>query len=82
MANRHYIIPERRLFTPEGWSEFIDPLIDRLEARPGGCVAILLDVDPMKQNYVRTTCAMFDAEERKVLRRALERVRAKREAGK
>jgi len=80
MSNRHHIIPDRRLFSVEGWQEFIDPLVDRIESRPGGCVAIILDVDPMRQNYVRTTCAVFNADERKALRKAVERVRTKQEA--
>ncbi len=82
MSNSHHIIPDRRLFSPEGWQEFIDPLIDRLEASPGGCVAVLLNVDPMRQNYVTTSCTVFDASERKAIRKAVERCRAKRQPPK
>jgi hypothetical protein len=64
-------------FTPEAWKQHILPLC-RTMTNEGGAVCVMLQVDPLSRNFTLATAHAFDREERKVLRQAVERCRARK----
>jgi len=75
--NHHHIIRPADVFTDSGWQE----IQSRINSMPniGGCIVVLLNITPDRTNYISGTITSHDHDERKVLRKALERLRAKRE---
>jgi hypothetical protein len=73
-----YLIPGCFL-TREQWAGPLAPDVDRLVSKPGGVLLISVTVQPECPNYPEVSFAVFDAEERKALRRAIEAARRKRE---
>lgn len=76
MPGRHHIL-RSPIFTVEAWDQHVGPLIDQLDGRAGGCVAVILEVDPMSQNFVRPSFGVFHDAERKIIRRAIQKSREK-----
>jgi|GEM_PF-2609153 hypothetical protein len=76
MPGKHFIL-RSSWFTPEAWDAHILPRIDSLDGREGGAVCVLIEVSPMAQNYPVLSVAAFDANERKIIRRAIARQREK-----
>jgi len=77
MSNHHHIIRPSGIFTDSGWHQ----IETRINSMPkiGGCILVVLNVTPDRTNYISGTITSHDDGERKVLRKALERLRAKRE---
>lgn len=67
-----------RLFTDAGFEKVILPQVDRMPGE-GGCIAIVLDWRPDRRNFCDVAVSSFTGEERKTLRKALERARKRRE---
>ena len=72
----HNLIPG--WFTREQWRGQLAPYVDDLVSKPGGVLLLAVTIEPERQNYPDLAFAVFDATERKALRRALERCRRKR----
>jgi hypothetical protein len=51
--------------------------VGELVQKPGGVLLVAVTVEPERQNYPDVSFAVFDAAERKELRRALEACRNK-----
>jgi hypothetical protein len=66
----HNLVPV--WFTPEQWSGSLASPIDDLVAKPGGVLLVSVEVEPRRRNYPKVGFGVFDADERKALRRALE----------
>jgi len=64
-------------FTPAAWEQHILPLCQSMTDE-GGCVAVLLQVDPKQRNFTIASAHAFDPAERKVLRQAIARCRARK----
>jgi len=76
MSNHHHIIRPNDVFTDNGWHQ----IETRISAMPkiGGCILVVLNFCPDRQNYISGTITSHDDGERKVLRKAIEKLRAKR----
>lgn len=81
MPGKHFIL-RSPWFTPEAWDAHVLPLIDSLNGREGGAVCVLIEVSPMAQNYPALSVAAFDAKERAVIRKAIQKQREKAKEGK
>lgn len=66
-------------FTPEAWEQHVLPLCERMDDS-GGLVCVMLQVDPRQRNYVMATAHKFDLAERKAIKGAIERCRARKAA--
>jgi hypothetical protein len=73
----HGIIPGW-FFTAEQWRGTLASYVDRLVSKPGGVLLISVTVEPTTRNYPDVAFAVFDAGERKALRRAIEAQRSNR----
>jgi hypothetical protein len=72
----HHLVPG--WFSCQQWAE-LSPHIDRLISQPGGILLIAVDVEPDRRNYPTVAFGVFDAEERKALKSALQSCRRGRE---
>jgi hypothetical protein len=78
LVSHHYLIPGS-FFTSEQWHGPLASHVERLVARPGGILLVSVEVAPNRRNYPSVSFGVFDANERKALRVALERCRVKRQ---
>ena len=78
LTNHRVTVEGTRLFTPEGWQT----VLPTLNAMPieGGCLCLILDTQVDTQNFVAASLTTFTGAERKALRKAIVKARAKREA--
>ena len=81
LMSNHYLSPGS-FFTSEQWHGPLASHIDRLVALPGGVLLICVEVAPNRRNYPSVSYGVFDANERKALRAALEHCRRRRESTK
>jgi len=77
MSALSYQIPHE-WFTPDAWEQHILPLCLSMSDE-GGCVAVLLQIDPKERNHSLASAHAFNPKERLALRSAITRCR-KREA--
>jgi hypothetical protein len=76
--SKHCLIPGS-FFTSEQWHGPLASHVERLVARPGGVLLVCVEVAPNSRNYLSVSFGVFDANERKALRAALEGCRLKRQ---
>jgi len=73
MSELSYQIPHE-WFTPDAWEQHILPLCLSM-SDAGGCVAVLLQVDPKERNHALASAHAFNPKERTAIRLAITRSR-------
>jgi hypothetical protein len=73
MSNPHHLI-RCSLLTDEGWKA-VEPLLSQIHGRTGGAIVLLLEADPMRENYLKPSVSVFDDKERQIIRRAIRKHR-------
>ena len=79
MSNPHHILKPSML-TDEGW-RVVEPLLEKIHSRTGGCICITLEVDPMSRNFAVPHVSVFDDAERKLIRKAILKKRERERVG-
>ena len=78
MSALSYQIPHE-WFTPDAWEQQILPLCQSMNDE-GGCVAVLLQIDPKERNHSLASAHAFNPKERTAIRLAVTRCRKRRDA--
>ena len=67
--NRHHVIQPVEWLTPKAWAA-LEPMIDSMPT-DGGCVIVMFDAQPDRQNYLHCITASFTGKQRAALRKAI-----------